>query len=212
MDFEHIGDRHGQRRRRDVPVQGARPRRADPARRQRALLGEGARQEPRAPATGRMSSSWRSSSASRPAPTGRARSARPPASRRPSTPATPTRAATPSGSASSPRAIATRLGLDTEQVELTRLAGRLHDLGKLAIPEEILRKPGTLDRVRAARARAPSADRLPDAREPRRRSGRRLGAPPSRALGRSRLPGRPARRGRSRSARGSSSSPTPMTR
>jgi len=40
--------------------------------------------------------------------------------------------------------IATRVGLDAEQVELTRLAGSLHDLGKLAIPEEILRKPGTL--------------------------------------------------------------------
>ncbi|HET9323597.1 MAG TPA: diguanylate cyclase [Gaiellaceae bacterium] len=40
--------------------------------------------------------------------------------------------------------IAQRLGLDQEQVELTRLAGSLHDLGKLAIPEEILRKPGPL--------------------------------------------------------------------
>jgi diguanylate cyclase (GGDEF)-like protein len=40
--------------------------------------------------------------------------------------------------------IAARLGLDAEQVELTRLAGSLHDLGKLAIPEEILRKPGPL--------------------------------------------------------------------
>jgi diguanylate cyclase (GGDEF)-like protein/putative nucleotidyltransferase with HDIG domain len=40
--------------------------------------------------------------------------------------------------------IAERLGLDAEQVELTRLAGSLHDLGKLAIPEEILRKPGPL--------------------------------------------------------------------
>ena len=40
--------------------------------------------------------------------------------------------------------VAKRLGLDAEQVELTRLAGNLHDLGKLAIPEEILRKPGTL--------------------------------------------------------------------
>jgi diguanylate cyclase (GGDEF)-like protein/putative nucleotidyltransferase with HDIG domain len=40
--------------------------------------------------------------------------------------------------------VATRLGLGVEQVELTRLAGSLHDLGKLAIPEEILRKPGTL--------------------------------------------------------------------
>jgi diguanylate cyclase (GGDEF)-like protein len=40
--------------------------------------------------------------------------------------------------------VAARLGLGVEQIELTRLAGRLHDLGKLAIPEEILRKPGTL--------------------------------------------------------------------
>jgi response regulator RpfG family c-di-GMP phosphodiesterase len=36
------------------------------------------------------------------------------------------------------------LGLDPSEVELTRLAGSLHDLGKLAIPEEILRKPGAL--------------------------------------------------------------------
>ena len=40
--------------------------------------------------------------------------------------------------------IATRLGVDREQIELTRLAASLHDLGKLAIPEEILRKPGPL--------------------------------------------------------------------
>jgi diguanylate cyclase (GGDEF)-like protein len=40
--------------------------------------------------------------------------------------------------------VARRIGLDTEQVELTRLAGSLHDLGKLAIPEEILRKAGAL--------------------------------------------------------------------
>jgi diguanylate cyclase (GGDEF)-like protein/putative nucleotidyltransferase with HDIG domain len=40
--------------------------------------------------------------------------------------------------------VASRLGLDQEQIELARLAGSLHDLGKLAIPEEILRKPGPL--------------------------------------------------------------------
>ena len=40
--------------------------------------------------------------------------------------------------------IARCLGLDQEHVELTRLAGSLHDLGKLAIPEEILQKPGPL--------------------------------------------------------------------
>ena len=41
--------------------------------------------------------------------------------------------------------IARRLGADEPAVELTRLAGSLHDLGKLAIPEEILRKPSVLD-------------------------------------------------------------------
>ncbi|HEX2045662.1 MAG TPA: diguanylate cyclase [Gaiellaceae bacterium] len=41
--------------------------------------------------------------------------------------------------------VARRMGLDPEAIELTRLAGSLHDLGKLAIPEEILRKPGPLN-------------------------------------------------------------------
>src|SRR5712692_4819900 len=40
--------------------------------------------------------------------------------------------------------VAERMGLPQEIVELTRLAASLHDLGKLAIPEEILRKPGPL--------------------------------------------------------------------
>ena len=40
--------------------------------------------------------------------------------------------------------IARRLGADDPAVELTRLAGNLHDLGKLAIPEEVLRKPDDL--------------------------------------------------------------------
>jgi diguanylate cyclase (GGDEF)-like protein len=40
--------------------------------------------------------------------------------------------------------IAARMGLAAEEVELTRLAASLHDLGKLAIPEELLRKPGPL--------------------------------------------------------------------
>jgi diguanylate cyclase (GGDEF)-like protein len=41
--------------------------------------------------------------------------------------------------------ISRQLGLDDAQVELTRLAASLHDLGKLAIPEEILRKPSALN-------------------------------------------------------------------
>lgn len=36
------------------------------------------------------------------------------------------------------------IGLEGEMVELARIAGRLHDLGKLAIPEEVLRKPDAL--------------------------------------------------------------------
>jgi diguanylate cyclase (GGDEF)-like protein len=41
--------------------------------------------------------------------------------------------------------IARRLGANEQAVELTRLAGNLHDLGKLAIPEELLRKPEMLN-------------------------------------------------------------------
>jgi diguanylate cyclase (GGDEF)-like protein/putative nucleotidyltransferase with HDIG domain len=41
--------------------------------------------------------------------------------------------------------IATRMGLETDEVELIRLAGSLHDVGKLAIPEDVLRKPGPLN-------------------------------------------------------------------
>jgi putative nucleotidyltransferase with HDIG domain len=37
-----------------------------------------------------------------------------------------------------------RLNLPAQQIELIRKAGLLHDIGKLGIPEEILRKPTTL--------------------------------------------------------------------
>jgi diguanylate cyclase (GGDEF)-like protein len=40
--------------------------------------------------------------------------------------------------------IGARLGCTPEEVELLRLAGHLHDVGKLAIPEEILRKTGPI--------------------------------------------------------------------
>ena len=41
--------------------------------------------------------------------------------------------------------IARSMGLDLETVEQVRLAGLLHDLGKIAIPDRILQKPGKLD-------------------------------------------------------------------
>jgi len=40
--------------------------------------------------------------------------------------------------------IALRLGLDAELVRLIRLAGGVHDVGKIAVPAEILNKPGRL--------------------------------------------------------------------
>jgi putative nucleotidyltransferase with HDIG domain len=43
------------------------------------------------------------------------------------------------------RATAHELGLPYERVERIRVAGVLHDLGKLAIPDAILHKPGRLD-------------------------------------------------------------------
>jgi diguanylate cyclase (GGDEF)-like protein len=42
-------------------------------------------------------------------------------------------------------AVAAQLGLDRDEQDLVELAGRLHDLGKVAIPDEILEKAGPLD-------------------------------------------------------------------
>jgi len=41
-------------------------------------------------------------------------------------------------------AIARQLSLEDEHVEQLKLAGRLHDLGKIAIPDRVLQKPGEL--------------------------------------------------------------------
>ncbi len=41
-------------------------------------------------------------------------------------------------------AIAWRLGCEEQRVEQLKLAGRLHDLGKIAIPDRVLQKPGSL--------------------------------------------------------------------
>jgi two-component system cell cycle response regulator len=41
--------------------------------------------------------------------------------------------------------VARRLGLDDDEVERLAIAAELHDIGKIAIPRSILRKPGLLD-------------------------------------------------------------------
>jgi len=43
------------------------------------------------------------------------------------------------------REVAGRLGLSDREQELTALAAELHDVGKVAIPDAILEKPGPLD-------------------------------------------------------------------
>lgn len=49
--------------------------------------------------------------------------------------------------------IATQLGLDAKRVERLRLAGLLHDIGKLGVPDEVLRKPGKLTEAEFAEIR-----------------------------------------------------------
>ncbi len=43
--------------------------------------------------------------------------------------------------------LSSRMGFSNSEVKMMRIAGLLHDLGKLAIPLEILEKPGPLDRI-----------------------------------------------------------------
>jgi PAS domain S-box-containing protein len=49
------------------------------------------------------------------------------------------------GVANFARAIATEMGLPTDQIEGIRIAGTIHDLGKIFVPGEILCKPGKLN-------------------------------------------------------------------
>jgi len=41
-------------------------------------------------------------------------------------------------------AIGTEMGLESEQVQAIRMAGLIHDIGKVSVPAEILNKPGRL--------------------------------------------------------------------
>ena len=45
------------------------------------------------------------------------------------------------------RAIATEMVLSQDQIEATRIAGIVHDLGKISVPSEILSKPGEISMI-----------------------------------------------------------------
>ena len=74
------------------------------------------------------------------------RAARAPTScSRSSASATASSASISAASPGSPSGIAERLGLPAHEVKLHPLAAELHDVGKTAIPDAILNKPGPLD-------------------------------------------------------------------
>ncbi len=88
------------------------------------------------------------------------------------------------------------LGLGREQLRSLEFGSLLHDIGKIGVPDAILRKPGKLDEAEWREdARAPSerAENPARRRVSGRRGARRRGAP--RALGRLGLSGGAARRG-----------------
>ena len=109
--------------------------------------------------------------------------------------------------------VARLLGLSPSEQDTVRHGALLHDVGKLAIPNEILHKPGPAQRRRVARdGRAPRDRRADPAPHAAARAPRADRAPRARALGRHRLPRRPGRHGDPDRARGSSSPATPTTR
>ena len=92
--------------------------------------------------------------------------------------------------------VATALGLSPQEIERVRDGAMLHDVGKVAIPNEILYKPGQPDDGRVGgHAPAPGDRRAHPAPHPGARRHRRARSPRARALGRQRVSGRPRRPG-----------------
>ena len=120
-----------------------------------------------------------------PAPEHRRAPARP--RRAPSRPRGPSRRRGPR----SPSAVGRHLGLEGEELDHVRVAAELHDVGKVAIPDAILNKPGPLDDDEWAFMRRHTliGERIVAA-APALGAGRQAGARQPRALGRRRLPRR----------------------
>ena len=121
--------------------------------------------------------------------------------------------ATSAASPTSPRRPRCSLQLSHDEVEQVRHAAELHDVGKVAVPDAILTKPGPLDEDEWAFIRRHTiiGERIIAAAPALTRVAALVRAQP-RALGRRRLSGRASPAPTSRSARGSSPSPTRSTR
>ena len=95
-------------------------------------------------------------------------------------------------------AIAERLGVPALDVGLIRLAAPLHDVGKIALPDAILCKPGKLTDAEFEQMKTHATVGAADAGRQRvraARGGRAGRADPPREMGRQRLSQRPGRRG-----------------
>ena len=90
-------------------------------------------------------------------------------------------------------AIGTRMGLSDESVVLLREAAPLHDIGKLAIPDRVLLKPGRLSEAEQELMQTHTtlgARLLFGSRSPALQLGGRRRRVPPRVVGRRRLPAR----------------------
>ena len=107
--------------------------------------------------------------------------------------------------------VAERLGLPESEVERVRDGAMLHDVGKVAIPNEVLFKDGPLDeREWAVMREHPAIGERILRRTPELASNRPAGAPRARALGRRWATPTACAAPRSRSAAGSSWPATPI--
>ena len=107
-----------------------------------------------------------------------------------------------------------RMGVEAEQIDEIARAAELHDIGKMAIPDAILSKPGPLDAEEweFMRSHTLIGERILGAAPALRAVGDASCASSHERWDGERLPGSAWRGPTSRSARGSSSSATPSTR